>query len=169
MKQIIAILSLIIISLNSYSQGEINFDFPEKYNWKILSVNEDDYMKVTEYIPEKDNAEKWELLIQITRFNGNNIPLDTITNLLFHETKKTAPKAKLTHLEKEENKWILFKIESPEFIENPTAESQLWYIINGENSMFICFIAIKEEKLKKKFIKEWSLIFKAGEIIESSE
>lgn len=169
MKKIIAILSLIIISLSSYSQEKINFDFPKEYNWKVLSNNEDDYMEVTEYIPEKDNAENWELLIQITRFNGNNIPLDTITNLLFHETKKTAPKAKLTHLEKEESKWILFKIESPEFIENPTAESQLWYIIHGDDSMFICFIAIKEKKLKKKFIKEWSQIFKSGNIIKLSE
>lgn len=169
MKKIIAIFLLTITSLFVFSQEQIKFDLPEKYNWKVLSDQSLTDLSVIEYIPEKDSADNWEILLQITSLQENKVPSDTIMNYIFLEIEKNAPKAKLTFIDREKEEWLLFKIESPEFIENPTAESQLWYITYGKNSTFVCFIALKEKKLKKKFVKEWSQIFKSGNIIELSE
>lgn len=60
---------------------------------------------------------------------------------------------------------MLFKVETPSFPNDPKPESQLYYAIQGESTLFVNFIAIKEKKLPKDFIDKWSKVFKECEFV----
>jgi hypothetical protein len=170
MKRIFIILILIGIQNFSFSQESLKIVWLEKYEWKVLSTQEDDKIHVIEIIPGKDKEDNWSMLGQMMSIKGvKGISMDNAQEMMFNQTKENAPKSKLTFLEKDEdseNPWILFKIECPEFNNDPNPESQLWYIKQGETSLFVNFIALKKKKLKPDFVEEWSRVFKSSEIVK---
>ena len=68
--------------------------------------------------------------------------------------------------DKAKNPWILFKIEAPNFTNDKNPESQLYYIIQGEQSLYSNFVAIKEKKLSSEFIDKWTKVFKSSEFVD---
>ena len=54
----------------------------------------------------------------------------------------------------------------PETMNHKKPESQLWHIIKGKETIYGNFRAVKEKKLSKKLIQEWSDFFKTGTLIE---
>lgn len=95
-----------------------------------------------ELIPGDQTAENWTLLGQMTSVK------------------------ELERDEESQFPWVLIAVENPYFENNPNPESQIHFIKQGKRSLFMSMIAIKEEKLSKKFIKEWTEVFKASEIVE---
>jgi hypothetical protein len=88
--------------------------------------------------------------------------------LMSDQAKQNAPAAKVTLIEKNEegkNAWIIFKIESPRFKNDSKPESQLYYIVQGESSLYSNFVALKEKKLSDEFVNKWKEIFKSSELI----
>jgi hypothetical protein len=154
------------------SQESLKIHWLEKYEWKILSNQEDESMHMIELIPGKEEAENWTMLGQMLSIKGaTDIPMDKAKELMFEQTKATAPNAKLTFIEKDDDDefpWILFKIESPNFEGDKNPESQLWYVRQGKTSLFVNFIAQKKKKLKDNFVEEWSVVFKESEVVELS-
>jgi len=173
MKRLIAIALFLITPNLIFSQESLKIVWLEKYEWKILSNQENGETHLIELIPGKDNAENWTLLGQMMSIKGAiNVPMDKAKDLMFEQTKESAPKAELTIIEKNEGveyPWILFKIESPKYKTTKQAESQLWYIRQGKTSLFVNFIAVREKNLKDDFVEEWSKVFKESEIVELSE
>ena len=98
---------------------------------------------------------------------AKNVPMDKAMNLMYDQAKQNAPDATLTLIEKNEtskNHWILFKIEAPRFKNDKRPESQLYYVIQGESSLYSNFVALKEKKLSDDFVNKWKEIFKASEL-----
>ncbi|NOU59652.1 hypothetical protein [Marinifilum caeruleilacunae] len=165
------LMTILIASTNLlFSQESLKIDWLDKYEWEILSNQENDNIHVIEIIPGKEEAENWTLLGQMMSIKGAvNVPMDKAKDLMFEQAKATSPKAKLTLIEKnqeDEFPWILFKIENPYFKNDKKPESQLWYIRQGKTSLYVNFIAMKKKKLKDEFVEEWSNVFKASEIVE---
>lgn len=173
MKTLLSIAIALLFFQLTYSQENLKIEWIKKYEWKVLTNQENESMHMVELIPGTEEAENWTLLAQIMSIKGaKGIPMDEAQNLMFEQTKATAPNAKLTFIEKDETDeypWILFKIESPNFVDDPKPESQLWYIRQGETALFVSFIAQKKKKLKDGFVKEWSKVFKESEIVQSEE
>jgi len=65
--------------------------------------------------------------------------------------------------------WILFTIECTAYEDDNTAESQLWYIIQGNTSLFTNFRAIKQATLPEATKKRWIDFFKGGKIVYLNE
>ena len=62
--------------------------------------------------------------------------------------------------------WIIFKIETPKFkTDDKGPESQLWYIVQGETSLYTNFRAIKEKEISKDLETKWVKFFKKGKIV----
>ena len=141
--------------------------WPEEYQWKIISNNESDTEHTIELIPGKEEPDKWTMLGMMSSFKNTIVPnVDIIIKIYEEATLKESPLAKLTILEKSkegEGIWVLFKVETPSFPNDPKPESQLWYVIQGEKTLHSMFIAKKEKTLSKEFIKKWSKVFKSGE------
>jgi hypothetical protein len=173
MKKLLVITLLLAIANLAFSQESLKIVWLEKYEWKILSNQENENIHVIELIPGKEKAESWTMLGQMMSIKGAlNVPMDQAKDLMLEQTKANSPNAKLTVLEKneaDEFPWILFKIESPNFNDDPNPESQLWYIRQGKTALYMNFIAMKKSKLSNGFVKTWTKVFKESEMIDVSE
>ena len=157
----------------SFSQESLKIVWLEKYEWKLLSNQEDGSVHMIEVIPGKESAENWTMLGQMLSIKGAlNVQMEDAKNMMFEQTKANSPNAKLTFLEKDEEDeypWILFKIENPKFKGDKKPESQLWYVRQGKTSLFVNFIAMKKKKLKNNFVEEWAKVFKGSEVVELTQ
>lgn len=108
-------------------------DWPVSEQWKIGSNQEDGQIIMVEYIHSNETLDKWTELGNMMVIKGiKNVPVNETMNMMFDQAKSDDPKSKLTFIEKDETAeypWIIFTIESPEFKNDKTPESQLWYIV----------------------------------------
>jgi hypothetical protein len=88
--------------------------------------------------------------------------------LLYEQMKQKSPRAKFTIVEidkKIEYPWIIFSIECPVSGQTKTPESQLWYIVQGNSSMYLVDRAVKEKSLPDVLKLKWTKFFKTGKIL----
>ena len=168
---LLLLISLCLVGI-TYGQEKkeiIKIPWPPEYKWKIGSDQEDQNIRIIELIPENESIEKWTIIATVVLVKGaRNVPIESAMNLTFDQAKANAPKAKLTLFEKDEKSvhpWILFKIESPNFKDDKNPESQLYYIIQGDENLYSNLVAMKEKTLSQEFVEKWSGIFKASQLI----
>ena len=151
------------------SQESLKIVWPEEYNWKIGSNQKNDKQHMIELIPGNETISKWTIIGTTVSIIGvKNVPMDVAMNLTFDQAKKDAINPTLTQIERNDtakNAWIIFKIETPGFKDDKNPESQLYYIIQGNASLYSSFVAIKEKSLSKDFVDKWAKIFKSSQLI----
>ncbi len=147
----------------------LKITWPEEYKWKIGSTQEDDKQRMVEFIPGNETIDNWTIIGTLLSIKGvTGVPMDVAMNLMFEQARQTAIKPGLTLIERNDtakHPWIIFKIETSKFKNDPNPESQLYYIIQGEMSLYSNFVAIKEKTLSKEFVARWSTIFKSSELV----
>lgn len=165
-------LLFILSTIAIYSQNKIEnlkVNWPEEYKWKIGSDQENESAHFIEVVPGNESIDKWTIIgTMISMKNVTNMPMDKAMDLFYQQTKTNAPEAKVTLIEKNEtakNHWILFKIEVAKYLDDPNPESQVYYIIQGDSSLYVNLVGIKEKKISKDFEEKWSKVFKASEIV----
>ena len=143
--------------------------WPENEHWKVGDDQENELQRVVDYIHSNETVDKWTELGNMTVIKGvTGVPMDKAMNLMFDQSKEHAPKAKLTFIEKDENAehpWIIFTIEAPAFKNDNTPESQLWYIVQGKQSLYTNFIAVKKATLSLEFKDKWIRFFKRARVV----
>ncbi|MGH2665992.1 hypothetical protein [Flavobacterium sp.] len=172
MKKIAILLLLILSSASIQAQNKsenLKVIWPEEYKWKVGANQESEASHFTELIPEKETLDNWTIIgTMMSLKNVTNIPMDKAMNLFYSKTKNTAPEAKLTLIEKNEggkNSWILFKVEAPKYLNGSNPESQVYYIIQGNSSLYVSIVGIKEKTISKSFEEKWGKIFKSSQIV----
>ena len=155
---------------NEQQVGEsLMLNWPENENWKVGDDQENAEQHVLDLIHSNETIDKWTELGNMTSIKGvKGVPVEQAMNLIFEQTKKDAPKAKLTFIEKDETAefpWIIFTVESPSFKNDKTPESQLWYIIQGKQALYTNFRAIKQATIPADLKEKWTKFFKTGKII----
>ncbi|GAA4773000.1 MULTISPECIES: hypothetical protein [Flavobacterium] len=171
MKKIILFL-LLVISISTIAQEKIEnlkVNWPEEYKWKIANNQENETVHFVELVPDKESLENWSIIgTMMSLKNVRDMGMDKAADLFYSQTKQNAQNAKLTILEKNEQDkypWILFKIEVEEYLDDIKPESQVYYIIQGDSSLYVNLVGIKEKKISKKFEEKWSKVFKSSEIV----
>ena len=131
---------------------------------------------MVELVPNNESVDKWTIIGTTQTYTSlkglKNLPIESVMNTTFNEAKKTAINPTLTFIEKKEdgkNPWILFKIESPSFKNDTNPESQLYYVIAGDDALYSNFVAIKSATLSKEFTDHWTGIFKTSLLIQVSK
>lgn len=172
MKNTAIALLFFLSALSMYAQNKIEnlkVTWPEEYKWKVGSNQEDESMHFMELIPEKETLENWTIIgTMMSLKNVTKMPMDKAMEIFYQQTKATAPDAKISVIEKNEtgkNHWILFKVEVEKYLDDPNPESQVYYIIQGDSSLYVNLVGIKEKKISKAFEAKWSKIFKASELV----
>jgi len=175
MKKQILFLALLVMSAVNITYGQDKIEnlkiiWPEEYKWKVGSNQEDKTMHMMELVPGNESVEKWTIIGTMLSIKGvKNVPMDDAMNMTFDQAKPNAPKAKLTLVEKDEkalHPWVLFKIESPNFKNDKNPESQLYYVVQGDQTLYSNFVAIKEKTLSPEFIAKWTKVFKESEFVD---
>lgn len=165
-------IALFCLSFNLQAQDQetIMIDWPKEYDWQVLSNNETDQMQRMEIIPENETGENWTILGQMMSIKGaHNVSMEKAKELMYQQIKMNSPGAVLSVIQKDEElelPWILFKIECPNFADNNRPESQLWYIKQGLNALYINFVATKNSQLDNAFINKWGEVFTASKLIK---
>ncbi len=171
-KVFLSLTLLTLLTFGAFGQEKIEnlkIIWPEEYEWKIGSNQEDGSVHMIELIPGNEKIDKWTIMGTMMSIKGaKNVPMDYVMNAMFDQAKLNAPNATVTLIEKNENtknQWTIFKIEAPRFNNDKNPESQLYYVIQGESSLYSNFVAIKEKTLSDEFVEKWRLIFKMSELI----
>ena len=172
MKKNIFFITFFFLTITSFGQStteNLKIVWPEEYKWKVGSNQEDQAQQMIELIPGNETVDKWTIIGTMMSIKGaKNIPMDIAMNTMFDQAKQNAIKPTLTLIERNDtarNAWIIFKIEAPKFKNDKNPESQLYYIIQGQSSLYSNFVAIKEKTLSKAFIEKWAKIFKSSELV----
>ena len=171
MKQI----SLVVVFLLSqfyFSQNRkeiLKVYWPTEYQWKTINDREYKGIHLTEIVPEKEKAGSWKKLGTMMYFKNTRVPnADTIIDLYREVSWEEDSKSKLTVLEKHakgENIWVLFKEENAFGSDDKTPKSQLFYVIQGEDTLYYVFISLRKKELPEEFVEKWSKIFKNSELV----
>jgi hypothetical protein len=144
-------------------------DWPDSENWKIGDNQENAQQHVIDLIHSNETIDKWTELGNMTSiYNVKGVPMDQAMNLMFEQSKTIAPKAKLTFIEKDESAkypWIIFTIEAPGFNNDKIPESQLWYIVQGDQALYTNFRAVKKAKISGEQRDAWTKFFKTAKIV----
>jgi tetratricopeptide (TPR) repeat protein len=155
---------------NEQLPGEsLMLEWPESENWKIGNAQENKQMVMIELIHANETLEKWTEFGSMMSLKGvKNVPMDKAMNMMFDQAKINSPKAKLTFIEKDDNAeypWIIFKIESPNFKNDKTPESQLWYIVQGKTALYTNFRAVKQATISAALMEQWIQFFKTAKVV----
>ena len=172
MKQLLIFLFTICFFIQAIAQNEkLVIPWPE--TWKIGSQEKTHTMSMVELIPNNEKIDQWTIIGTTTIFNGKqDVPIEAAMNSTFNQAKKNAINPTLTLIDKKadgKNPWILFKIEAAGYQNNNSPESQLFYVVEGENALYSNFVAIKQATLSKEFTAHWTGIFKSSKLIEVSK
>lgn len=164
--------AFVFVSLfgNEQQTGEsLLLEWPPGENWKVGDDQENDQQHVIDMIHSNETIDKWTELGNMTTIKGvKGLPVDKAMNLMFEQSQQSAPKAVLTFIEKDEKAefpWIIFTIESPNFKNDKTPESQLWYVIQGKQALYTNFRAVKKATLPAELKEKWIRFFKTAKII----
>jgi hypothetical protein len=155
----------------TYSQGKesLKISWPGEYKWKVGADQQAKNSRMIELIPEKETLKNWTIIGTMLSMRGiKNVPMNTAVKTMFDKMKGNSPKARLVIIERDDkakNPWIIFKIESPYFTNSKTPESQMYYIIQGNTSLYTNFVAVKQASLGPLFIEKWAKIFKGSSLI----
>ena len=143
-------------------------EWPKSENWKIGTNQENDQMTMVEFIHSNETLEKWTEFGTMIAIKGvKNVAMDKAMNMTFDQAKLNSPKAKLTFIEKDESAeypWIIFTIECPNFKNDKTPESQLWYVVQGKTSLYTNFRAVKKATIPAELKDKWTVFFKTAKI-----
>ncbi|MEO8771213.1 MAG: hypothetical protein ABI402_14055 [Ferruginibacter sp.] len=173
MKHLVFIAVFFFIHSIAFSQTtneRLEINWPVRDRWKLLADNKDTTSHILEYAPPNATATVWDTIIYVQTIKDIVTPnLDLILKSYTKGALKESPKAKFTVLERDDstkNFWVIFKVETTDFPDDPIPESQLWYIIQGDNTFFVNFIAVKEKILSDNFVAYWSKVFKESKLIK---
>ena len=155
------------------SEGEIlQINWPKEYNWTLTSNQRTDSTYTLQYLPEGEKVDDWHIMGWIEGFEGLHVDkMEDAMNHFFESTRAESPKAKLTHLKTDNSAktpWILFKIETESFLGDPNPESQLFYLVQTESFLHVCFMALKEKQLPDELVAKFSRAFTSSTLLSGS-
>lgn len=176
MKQINFLVALFAITISSYGQTKVqtlDIAWPEEYKWKTVSSLDNRKSSLVEMIPGKDSPNNWSMFGTMMQLKDVKISTtNKVVQTYKESSRKESPRAKLTILEQNDtvlNKFVVFKIETESFPDDVKPESQLYYAVQGESTLFVTFIAVKEKELSEDFTDKWTAIFKSGQFVYKDE
>ena len=171
MKKLYALAALLSLTLSfaQAKQENLKITWPEEYKWKVVTNQEDETTHFIEVIPGKEKLEKWTMIG--TMLSLKNVKISTtaqVVEFYRQSSLEESPQAKLTVLESSDtakNIWVIFKVDTPSFPNDPNPESQVYYAVQGESTLYVNFVAVKQKTLQKDFIEKWVKVFKASELL----
>jgi len=147
----------------------LEINFPEEYEWNVVTNVENDDVRIIELVPAQENKEDWNLIFTYSYFKDpKKYNVEFLKNFYIESYKEDAPKGRVTILgesKKGERVWMLYKIENPKFIDKKNNGAVLYYTLHGDKNIHTLSVEIKEKSLSEEFVKKWSKVFKEGRLV----
>lgn len=144
-------------------------DWPDEENWQLANRQQEKIMTMLELTRNGETVENWSELGTMISYNGvSGMSMDAAMELFLKTAKQQSPNVKQSLVEKNENTkypWVIFKMEYAG--SKDSSESQLWYVTQGNKTLFAAFRAIRKNEIPNSKLAEWIKFFKNGTIIQS--
>ncbi len=142
----------------------IYLDLPDKTNWKIQEESIKDDQKII-LLKNDKTAEYLSLISQSGVKNSN---LTDLMNETFQIEKEQSKDAKFSLIEKDLNAkepWIMYSIQNKSNEIHNRLETEVWFLIQGDNNLHICTISISDNSFTKMKKEEIINLFKTTKIV----
>jgi hypothetical protein len=172
MKKFTVSIVMLLLTTVSFAQGKfenLKIFWPAEYKFKPASNQNTAQAQMLELIPGNETLNNWSIMGTMICMKGvRTVPVLTFAQTIFNKLKASAPKATMRVIEdgsKAKNSYVIFKIEAPAYVNSPKPESQLYYVIQGNQSLFNNFVAVKQPYLGPLLVEKWVKIFKASKLV----
>lgn len=174
MKRYLFILAAAIFAIINTAKAQTGAEslkvfWPDEYKWKIGSNQQNATARMIELIPGNETLNNWSMIGTMMSMKGViNSDMTNVMKAIFDKTRGRSPKARLIMVERggtAKNPWIMFKIESPYFTNSKIPESQYYYVIQGNQSLYTNFVAVKQASLGPLFVEKWAKVFKKSKLL----
>ena len=171
MKNTIAAAVLLLCTVISYAQVKketLSIAWPSEIKFKVGGEEELENMHTINYIKQEEASDKWTLLVTTSAMDIQRASPAGMIEMFQVSSKEASEDSKLTVLEKSgkvKNPWVLFKVETPRFPYDPQPQAQLYYVVQGNNLLFVNYAAVREPVLTKAFTDKWAAVFKASKLV----
>lgn len=159
----------ICLSVLAQPRENLQIAWPGEYKWKVASNQQTAAANMIELIPGNETLANWSIMATMMSYKNMRVPAITkVPPMLYATTKKNAPQAKLTVIEsgvKAGRQWTIFKIESPAYKSTGKPESQLYYAIQGDKTLYVNFVAVKSNWIPTVFVFKWTNVFKGSQLV----
>ena len=156
-------------ALFAQTTENLQIAWPGEYKWKVGSNQKTAAANMIELIPGNETLNNWTIMVTMMSYKNMKVPaISKVPPMLFATMQKNSPSAKLTVIEqgvKMGHQWIIYKIESPSFKNKPKPESQLYYAIQGDRTLYVNFIALKSPTFPTVKVFKWTNVFKASQLV----
>lgn len=143
--------------------------WPGEYKWKTVMNQQTAAANMIELIPGNQALNNWALMATMMSYKNMRVPsIAKVPPMLLTKMRQTGPAAKLTVLEsgvKMGRQWTIFKIETPTFTTTGKPESQLYYAIQGDRTLYVTFVALKEKFFPTISVMKWTSVFKSSQLV----
>jgi tetratricopeptide (TPR) repeat protein len=155
---------------NEQQKGEsLMLYWPEDENWKMENSQETKEMIMIELLRNEETFDNWTEIGTMQSLKGAvDVDLDVTMDAVREQAKSNCPDAKIVLIEKNEAAefpWIIFSVECASYKSSKTAESQIWYIVQGKEALYMNFRAVKEATVPVKTKEKWIAFFKTGKVM----
>ena len=167
---LILLLNVLCLTANAQAKREsLKILWPGEYQWKIASNQQNAVTQIIELLPAGQTLNNWTIIGTMQSIKGmQHTSMPAAIKMTLDKLKGNIPKAKVVVIERNEkvkNPWIIFKIESPYATNNKVPQSQLYYIIQGDQSLYTNFVAVKEKTINSLFAEKWVKVFKSSTLV----
>lgn len=155
-------------------QEVLKIDWPAEYNWKVGSDQDDGKMHMLEVVPGNETVQNWSIIGSLLAIKGvTGVPMDAVIQGTMEQQKKLDTAARMTILERNDtakHPFILFKMESPTLHDQGKPgqpllpESEIFYFVQGETSLFNAIVGVKQTTLSDDFINKWKAVFRTSRL-----
>lgn len=139
-------------------------NLPDKKNWEI----HDQSVKDNQYLILLNNEKTKENLSLIRSKGVKNSNLEQVLNDAYNNLKGKSGATRLNFIEKDLNAkdpWIMYLVNNVTNETRNIIESQVWFLIQGENSLHTCVLSIQSDLLTKEKKEEMIQLFKTAKIV----
>jgi hypothetical protein len=141
---------------------------PQENKWKIVLNEEGTKTHSILYVPETEYIDNWTIAVSTVEERERKILKTSEIIQSYKNWLANFPNNKLTILESNDTAkyiWVIFKIETPNFERDSKPRSELFFVRQGTEGLYIDAVKIKEKKFSKVFLKKWVSIFKKSRFI----
>lgn len=163
MKKIILSISFFCLAVSTEAQSFEEYISVNAYPHYTLKIAKHEQNGVV-LIPKDERIDSFSLFVSISQFDENRHSLGKVLNKFKEAVDTTSTISIIEQEEKTKYPFLLFTLEKQATNEE-VAKSDLYYIIQGKEILFIVYTEIKKELFDTDFISKWKEIFKNSKVV----
>ncbi|UYQ94783.1 hypothetical protein MKQ68_06720 [Chitinophaga horti] len=153
---------------DAVKEERLHLTFPATVNLRQQSYMENTEILRTRWLPNGQTIDNWQLAINVLAWKNSQVDsVEQAIATLNGSVLLQQPSAKFTVLEKSNtpgNIWALLQLENVKPSDGRQI-AEVYYIVQGKTNFHVASASLPHKTLPAAFVKEWTTIFKQGQLV----